>query len=55
MTIRTNINQRETQSFLHNRCRGSSRESGKSVTLDHVIAASEGWGDADGGEGLAVG
>lgn len=40
---------------LHDRCRGSTRESGESMSLNHVIAASEGGRDGDGGEGLAVG
>ena len=40
---------------LHDRCRGSTRESGESMSLNHVIAASEGGGDRDGGEGFTVG
>ena len=43
------------EELLYDRCRGSARESGKGVTLDHVIAASEGRGYANSGEGLAVG
>jgi len=40
---------------LHNRSRGGTRESGQSMTLNHAIAASQGGGNTDGGEGLAVG
>jgi hypothetical protein len=41
--------------LLHNRCGGSTGESGQSMTLNQVVAASQCRGDADGGERLAVG
>ena len=48
--------QPEDRSFnLHDRCRRSTRESGESMSLNHIIAASECRRDRDGREGVAVG